>query len=894
MFCTNCGGKINKGEIFCSECGQKAEEIKVKMVKPKKIKEKKKLTKKQKTIFMISSIFILVIIVGLILFNIFYDFTKLNWDKDAIDNDVEYTESRVVALGVIAKDKKQNKINEINFEVSDGTVTKEGTTVKWKLPTIEGKYTITAIAPSGKKITKEIAVINLKEENKVLNGVYVEEVDDKITDNDSDGLTNFEEKELKTNMNSADTDGDGITDYSEINKTKTDPLKKDTDSDGINDGDELDLGLDPLKKDSKNDGINDGERNLEYTVKNEKTGVSIELSGKGNIASTTIDIIENSTFDSMSGVLSNIYNFYSNGTIKTAKVTIKYDVNEIARKGLKEDNLTLYYFDEETKELTPVPTTVDKENKTITVTLEHFSKYVIGDKDIILTDTNAQIMFVIDNSVSMYTYDQMVAADYTNITGATGNDSSFKRLSLTNKLIDMFTGNYEFGVAEFSGDYVNLKEFSDDAESVKETVDSMNTNFKVKLNGTNVVTALKSGINEFEIDENNHYMILLTDGKNTIGDLSSSKKEIISNAKKNNIKVCVIGLGKDLDNDILDDIAEETGCDYYPASDSDALDEIYALVGADINYNYVDTDGDNIADGMIEANSGFLVNRDGFNFANFSSNKSYDGHCYGMAAFAMLYYQDELPLSLEKEDTSTIFRKFSPSDGYDLDNTYFDNTDHSSNRLYDYEFDTEALNVYFNNPAGFRDRVEDSTWLIKQEYYDLLEKLDVTFITSDYNKGNTNFTKYQEAVINIETDEFEDSITEEENELLNSIWRLFIEQGKDKKLSFQSEPDKAFEALKEDLTNGVPVITIIDSKHAINSIKLIQDINDSNKFKIEVYDNNYPGETRYIDVTRTKTSFWELDFTAWTNDYNYTFMYDMNNDGTKENVTASVSHINLE
>lgn len=43
-----------------------------------------------------------------------------------------------------------------------------------------------------------------------------------------------------------DTDGDGLSDYDEINVYKTSPYLEDTDGDGVNDGEEVRLGADPL------------------------------------------------------------------------------------------------------------------------------------------------------------------------------------------------------------------------------------------------------------------------------------------------------------------------------------------------------------------------------------------------------------------------------------------------------------------------------------------------------------------------------------------------------------------------------------------------------------------------------------------------------------------------
>ena len=855
-------------------------------------KTKNFIFKYKKQLIIISSC-CLVLIISLVLFNKFYDFTKINWDKKTGNANMTYVdiESTTLTLNVLAYDKDKKRITDIKFDTENGEIVVDGTTVKWDLPKKLGKYTITATAPSGKKITKEIKVIDLDEnDSSALLGLDNEKVDDKTADNDKDGLTNENEKKLGTNQNLADSDRDGINDYYENNETKTNPLKEDTDSDGINDGDELDLELDPLKSDSKDDGKKDGERDLSYTINNNKLGVELQITGKGNISSSTIDVFNNPTFSDMDGLLDKVYNFHSNGTISKATVKIKYDLAEINKKSLSEDNLTLYYFNEGTKQLEEIPTIIDKENKLIIVTLEHFSKYVIGDKSKVLINADTEIMFVIDNSVSMYSTQQMIDAGYDTSTGAVGNDTQFKRLSLTNDLVDMFTGNYKFGVAEFSGDYVNLKKISDSKSDVKKSVNSMKSNWESNKNGTNIVTALKSGIDEFKTQNNNNYLLLLTDGKNTEGSLKNNMNAIIRSAKAKNVKICVIGLGKEIDVDNLDDIAESTEGDYYSASDSSALDEIYSLVGANINYNYVDTDNDNKVDGMIRANSGFIVNKDGFSFPNFNSNKSSDGHCYGMATFAMLYYTNKLPMSLDYAHKHTFFKNFDSSDGYNLNNTYFS----ERGKLYDFKTIDPTLTYYlYGNPADYRDRVENDTLMIKKEYYDNLVKIGASISIKDYKQKDEKFKKYQMAIINIDNKKLKNTVKKDDSQLLSAIWRLFILQVDDDRTSFSSDPDKAFEELNSGLSEGTPLVTNVDGTHAINSIRLIQDINDSNKFKIEVYDNNFPGETRYIEVTRSKFSKWQLNFVAWTNEYEYTFKYDANGDEKKEELDIGLCYPNV-
>lgn len=922
MFCQNCGNKVNENEEYCSNCGNKllkeqnieattipseqnisTETMSEKLSKSsekffKPILEKIKFFvskyKKQLTICCLSC---LVIIAGIILFNKFYDFTKLSWVTDYGDYNLEYTSSTQIELKAEAFDKEKNPIYGLNYTTEDGSVEIKDDIAYWNLPTKEGTYTIYALSPSGKKIKKTITFVSIEDgiDNNNLGGILQKDVDDN-TDSDNDTLPDKKELELGTNPYSADTDNDGLPDQYEINESKTDPLKKDTDNDGINDGDELDLGLDPLKADSKGDGTKDGDRVVTYTIDNAELGVNIEINGKGNIPSTTIDIFENSTFTDMDGLLDKVYNFYTNGTIESATVKIKYSLEDIQSKGLNEDNLTLYYFNEDTKELEAMPTIVDKENKIIIVTLNHFSKYVIGDKDIVLTNIKSQIMMVIDNSVSMYTYTQLTDLGYTEITGADGNDSEFKRLTLTNKLVDMFTGSYYFGVSEFAGNYVNLKKFTDNRTEIKNAVNSVKNDLDSVTNGTNIVNALKKGISEFSKDENNHYLILLTDGKDTSNTLSYNKSTIVSSAKEKNVKICVIGLGKELDTAVLNEIAEATNCDYYNATDSSALDEIYSIVGADINYNLVDTDGDGKTDGTIIADSGFIVTRDGFGFNNFRTVQSSGGNCYGMATFAQLYYRNELPLTLEAKRINEFYSILVGnidfiSSGYDLNNTYFS----EKKNLYDYKITDDAIRLrIIDFPSDIRDRVEDGIYYVSDKYYDMFSNIGITYKLEKYKGDIKGIKKYQTVgYLDVENEKLRENANNEDVQFLKAIWRLFMLQIHDESISFSSESDKAYSNLYTELKNGNPIVIGIGGDHAVNAIRLIQDNSDSNKFKLEIYDNNHSGTSRYIEVTRSKYSniikkWWHSDYDS---EYSYTFKYE---DYGNKNISVELNYADVK
>lgn len=87
-------------------------------------------------------------------------------------------------------------------------------------------------------VTNTAEVTNGMNNDKILFGQTV--------DSDKDGLDDVREKQLGTDPNNPDTDGDGLSDGDEVLIWKTNPLNPDTDGDGFKDGDEVKHGYSPL------------------------------------------------------------------------------------------------------------------------------------------------------------------------------------------------------------------------------------------------------------------------------------------------------------------------------------------------------------------------------------------------------------------------------------------------------------------------------------------------------------------------------------------------------------------------------------------------------------------------------------------------------------------------
>jgi uncharacterized membrane protein len=77
-------------------------------------------------------------------------------------------------------------------------------------------------------------------------------------DFDGDRLSNQAEVRQKTDLNSTDTDGDGLQDGPEVQEYNTSPIKVDTDSDGLTDDDEVGARSNATVADTDGDGLLDG------------------------------------------------------------------------------------------------------------------------------------------------------------------------------------------------------------------------------------------------------------------------------------------------------------------------------------------------------------------------------------------------------------------------------------------------------------------------------------------------------------------------------------------------------------------------------------------------------------------------------------------------------------
>lgn len=82
--------------------------------------------------------------------------------------------------------------------------------------------------------------------------------DPNLPDTDNDGINDLEEQNKNTDPRKADTDNDGLSDTQELSVFNTNPNNKDSDNDGLSDGDEVNKHkTSPILKDTDGDQIED-------------------------------------------------------------------------------------------------------------------------------------------------------------------------------------------------------------------------------------------------------------------------------------------------------------------------------------------------------------------------------------------------------------------------------------------------------------------------------------------------------------------------------------------------------------------------------------------------------------------------------------------------------------
>lgn len=478
-----------------------------------------------------------------------------------------------------------------------------------------------------------------------------------MTDTDADGLIDGVEKYYGTDINNADTDGDGLTDYvevvvlgsnplvagNEVNedydgdtlsnleevKIGTDPSTPDTDADGLDDNRELEIGTDPVNYDTDGDGASDGvevdlgtdplsaNSSFNYSLtadyaEDDSVTASVELTLAGEQLETLSinPIIDEMLFPKeMPGYLGHAYDFNVAGEFNSATISFEFDPS-ILEKGA---DPAIFYFNEETQDLEELNTTIN--GGTASTVVEHFSTYILLDRNIFYdsftwsdiwdtesTYNNLEIVLVIDDSGSLggdYEYDSSTGF----FLG--GNDPKHLRLTAARDFVDKSSATSQIGIVKFDSDVKTFADLTYCDDLGKSTLKSILQFERVSSSDvfnsrgkTSMYTGIDAAFDLFsggEVgDGASRVVIVFTDGQAHDAEMHSG---VISEALEKDIRIYTVGLGNSTDyfSAYLSPLAQQTGGEFFLASDADQLIDIYNDIRMEIDLS-ADADDDGVPD----------------------------------------------------------------------------------------------------------------------------------------------------------------------------------------------------------------------------------------------------------------------------------------------------------
>ena len=425
--------------------------------------------------------------------------------------------------------------------------------------------------------------------NPLLYDTYSLGISDADADFDDDGISNIDEIRIYgTDPLSSDTDGDWLSDYDEIFVYGTNPLNLDTDGDGAEDGWEVWHGFDPLVFNrSFNHTVSYGEPNQLFPV---TASVTVDLNG-AQVESLSIRTVKPSEnwmlAPTIPGYLGVAYDFSVDGDFRTAEMTFQYD-ESLGTIG-SDFQPRIYYYDENTGDLLELPKQ-NVENGRVTVTVSHFSKYILLNKidfdavwDIDIRaprrgdDTSPiDLILVIDESNSMR-----------------DNDSGDIRVLASRQIASSLFEGDRVGVIGFDSRARLLSELTDDMDAARAAISKISIS-----GGTAMYAGLAMALDEFQNNSrpnSRKIIIALTDGEDYPQN-PDAYDSIIDEAKNKSVVIYTIGLGNSLNELLLDSIAQKTGGAYFHATLAEEIYQGFEFIGSQAIEEMEDSNGDGIPD----------------------------------------------------------------------------------------------------------------------------------------------------------------------------------------------------------------------------------------------------------------------------------------------------------
>lgn len=652
----------------------------------------------------------------------------------------------------------------------------------------------------------------------LINNDYYEKTSKRLT------LASVEEKMVEAEAKYyIDLDMDGLSDDFEENDLGTDPSKADSDGDGVPDGCEYICGADPL------DPSDGGREDFERTLNVEQASLTVK-GGAKSVSPASLEKTDIGT-GKYPGVTGSFYRV--SGTDGSASLTISY-------KGAKTENMGIFRLENENSAAEEIISTADNG----AVYAENISDgiYFAADRTVFSNAPGTDVMFVIDNSGSMYPKNV--------VSGSEENDVEFKRIELSENLLKAFGENTSCGVAKFTAQYKLVSALSPDKSLAEEGLEAIR-NGNESFSGTNFAGAVLKAAEAFSDESRRKFIILITDGLPSDDSFRNSEQKSIDLCREKNISVISISLGNDTDIGYLTQIAEETGGVFYRAFNADSLEETENKIKKFINREndvVSDENGEDVAVTAI-ADSGF-GSGNCIGIAGVPTTLSVSGSLTGSAVLNKLYYTGDLPLA---------------GAGYYVRNDDFLRS--GKEKLGTYSI--PCLDVY-NEYLGLENKwdftsegsvlrygAETESWLsahgmtcTEAEFSENISQSDTMLMLRRITfQQLRDYSIYEKAVIDV------DALPEEEQQIFR-IAASYDNMDRYTAVSFGLNGKTAYKLLCDELGSGIPSVLVTGDGRVFNASSLSKNTKRSDSYVINVFEPGKFGAsgTIFLDKQEVNTS----------------------------------------
>lgn len=616
-----------------------------------------------------------------------------------------------------------------------------------------------------------------------------------------------------------DSDMDGLADDFEENALKTDPTKADSDSDGIPDGSEYICGADPL------DPSDGGREDFERIITTDSAVLIVKGEAKA-VSSASVETADPGT-GNYPGVIGNVYRI--SGTDGSASLTIGVggeDVGNIGIFRLENENSTA---EEITSAINGGAVSADNISDGL---------YFAADRALFSTDAGTDVMFVIDNSGSMYPKEL--------VSGSEENDVEFKRIDLSENLLKVFGENTSCGVAKFTAQYTLVSPLSPDKSLAEDGLESIRSGSE-SFSGTDFAGAVLKAAEAFTDESRRRFIVLITDGLPSDDSFKDNEDKAVYICKKNNISVISISLGNDTDIGYLTEIAEETGGVFYRAFNADSLEETEKKITNFINKEndvVSDENGENISVTAV-ADSGFS-SENCVGIAGIPTTLSVSGSLTGSAVVNKLYYTGDLPLSGAGYYVSSD--EFLKS-GKEKLSTY----SIPCLAVYSEYLNLESKWDFTSEGSVLRYGEETKSWLSahgmtcsETEFSGSIDQSDTMLMLRKITfQQLRDYSIYEKAVIDV------DALPEEEQQIFR-IAASYDNMDRYKVLSFGSDGKAAYDLLCGELGSGIPSVLVTDDGRVFNASSLSKNTQKADSYVIKAFESDKNGSEQNIFIEKQK------------------------------------------